>query len=98
MRLSSSSLEMASARISCSERSAKRFTMASCYGEIGSDRYIRLILKKEDVCPTRGLRASEWGAMLDGLRRRVSFNRLMHVYWRFSRGLTLGVRALVLDA
>src|ERR1700712_4109853 len=24
-------------------------------------------------------------------------NRLMHVYWRFSRGLTLGVRAVVLD-
>ena len=36
--------------------------------------------------------------MLDQLRRWVSFNRLMHVYWRFSRGLTLGVRALVLDA
>jgi 8-oxo-dGTP pyrophosphatase MutT (NUDIX family) len=36
--------------------------------------------------------------MLDSLRRRFSFNRMMHVYWRFSRGLTLGVRALVLDA
>ena len=24
-------------------------------------------------------------------------NRLMHVYWRFSRGLTFGVRAVVLD-
>lgn len=24
-------------------------------------------------------------------------NRMMHVYWRFSRGLTVGVRAVVLD-
>jgi 8-oxo-dGTP pyrophosphatase MutT (NUDIX family) len=36
--------------------------------------------------------------MLEGLRRTFSFNRLMHFYWRFSRGLTLGVRALVLDS
>jgi 8-oxo-dGTP pyrophosphatase MutT (NUDIX family) len=25
-------------------------------------------------------------------------NRLMHFYWRFSRGLTVGVRAVVLDS
>jgi ADP-ribose pyrophosphatase YjhB (NUDIX family) len=35
--------------------------------------------------------------MLDALRRSGLVNRLMHVYWRFARGLTLGVRGLVLD-
>ena len=35
--------------------------------------------------------------MSNGRRWRFSVHRLMHLYWRFSRGLTLGVRALVLD-
>jgi 8-oxo-dGTP pyrophosphatase MutT (NUDIX family) len=29
-------------------------------------------------------------------RCRVLINRLLHVYWRFARGLTVGVRAVVL--
>jgi 8-oxo-dGTP pyrophosphatase MutT (NUDIX family) len=35
--------------------------------------------------------------MFEHLRRTLTFNRLVHVYWRFARGLTLGVRAMVLD-
>jgi 8-oxo-dGTP pyrophosphatase MutT (NUDIX family) len=36
--------------------------------------------------------------MLKRLRRARALNRLVHLYWRFSRGLTLGVRAVVLDS
>lgn len=34
-----------------------------------------------------------------GLRRRTEplLRRLLHLYWRFARGMTLGVRAVVLD-
>src|ERR1051326_78969 len=60
MRLSSSSLEIASARISCSERSANRFTMPSCHSTIGSDRYIRLVLNKKEACGAKRHAASEW--------------------------------------
>ena len=36
---------------------------------------------------------------VDELRRALEpvIRRLMHAYWRFSRGLTVGVRALVID-
>ena len=36
---------------------------------------------------------------LDGLRRSLepAIRRVFHVYWRFARGMTLGVRAIVID-
>ena len=37
--------------------------------------------------------------MMQGLRRRLepALRRLFHLYWRFARGMTLGVRAVVID-
>ena len=37
--------------------------------------------------------------MMQGLRRRLepALRRLFHLYWRFARGMTLGIRAVVLD-
>jgi ADP-ribose pyrophosphatase YjhB (NUDIX family) len=36
---------------------------------------------------------------LDGMRRALepALRRVLHLYWRFARGMTLGVRALVID-
>src|SRR6202044_3332719 len=36
---------------------------------------------------------------LQGLRKRLEpqLRRAFHLYWRFARGMTLGVRAVVLD-
>src|ERR1051325_3241885 len=36
---------------------------------------------------------------LDGLRRALepAIRRVLHTYWRFARGLTVGVRAIVID-
>jgi len=36
---------------------------------------------------------------VDGLRRALepAIRRVLHTYWRFARGLTMGVRAIVID-
>ena len=39
------------------------------------------------------------GMRLEAMRRRAepALRRILHLYWRFGRGLTVGVRALVID-
>lgn len=39
------------------------------------------------------------GIKLEAMRRRAepALRRVLHFYWRFGRGMTLGVRALVID-
>src|SRR5204863_7546599 len=85
MRLSSSSLEIASARISCSVRSAKRF-MA------GFSRLPGL--------PNVPVHNAETPKPIGSGEERGSkmIRRFLHLYWRFARGMTLGVRGVVLDA
>src|SRR6187402_3214535 len=101
MRLSSSSLVMARARISCSDRSAKRFTATSLVGDL----LIRNILNKKVGVLTSGNRlaspARSLGRAHSGgtLMKRVNFDaarracepairRLLHLYWRFARAMT----------
>src|SRR6202167_5749295 len=88
MRLSSSSLEMASARISCALRSAKLFTD---FPRCGPYDYIRTILMRE---PSPNL-----PKLIDHLQRPFQplIRRFLHAYWRISRGLTVGVRVAVFD-
>src|SRR5262249_1915220 len=101
MRLSSSSLDIARARISCSLRSANRFngfplkTFIMCR----ATAYFRAILIGQ-ASPDRnnGTRSSQ-KMTLSIVRDSVAplLRRLFHMFWRFSRPLTVGVRALVLD-
>ena len=43
------------------------------------------------------MRRSSMTSILRRLNRILPLNRIAHLYWRFARGLTLGVRAMVLD-
>src|SRR3954451_3268779 len=61
MRLSSSSLVMASARTSCSERSAKRFTRGSSLFRMTINKEARLTMRQKNRRPRRGaVRRQAW--------------------------------------
>src|SRR5690348_591327 len=108
MRLSSSSLVMASARTSCSVKSENRFTGRPLrsladrfmpYNDDILDDGLRINSAPSGSadCHERG----QWKRRicLQRLRRMLEpiIRRVLHFYWRFSRGATLGVRALVID-
>src|SRR5712692_2999274 len=104
MRLSSSSFDMASAKTSCSDRSANRFTMAPL-AERYSALYIGIILNNKGGCawrkgiwhnaPSPPGNAMKAKALRTALLSKIP--HVLHVVWRFTRGLTLGVRAVVID-
>ena len=98
---------MASARISCSDKIGKTFHEVSAAGK---PIYIRTILNKKSHAFDKRLRSTHCDAGLteprmrqahglDAIRRAFEpvLRRVLHFYWRFSRGMTLGVRALVID-
>src|SRR6202158_619064 len=79
---------MASASTSCSVKSTNRFTGTSSKGwtvNIGVEVFYTT--EKSDRM------------RLDCLRRGLepAILRVLHLYWRLSRGMTLGVRAVVVD-
>jgi len=53
-----------------------------------------------DCWRQRGFAVSSRAMRFDSIRRTCepAIRRLLHTYWRFSRGATLGVRAMILDA
>lgn len=65
----------------------------------GQHAYFRAILIGQ-ASPDRNVRHPGFHRMTLSIVRRALepvMRRFLHVYWRFSRGLTVGVRALVLD-
>jgi ADP-ribose pyrophosphatase YjhB (NUDIX family) len=59
----------------------------------------RFSAKTRQLKEKAGGRAGMQRISLDGARRVLepALRRVLHFYWRFARGLTLGVRALVID-
>jgi 8-oxo-dGTP pyrophosphatase MutT (NUDIX family) len=66
-----------------------------CIGKPAAAAQGSILRIKHDVWIPRVLPAMS----LQGIRRRFepALRRIFHLYWRFARGMTLGVRAVVLD-